>query len=108
MTPEGLDELRCRPEDFAADVSEPFARADQRRWGGVHPRGLLLDGQRRSVEPMAARLVAPPFRSAQRHRDDIGGHPDASALYLAQDHSSQREVLPCVFAKPAQLSSLPR
>ncbi|MFI5688164.1 IS701 family transposase [Streptomyces sp. NPDC051636] len=56
MTPEELDEVRCRLEDFAADVFEPFARADQRRWGGVYLRGLLLDGQRKSVEPMAARL----------------------------------------------------
>ncbi|MFD7490872.1 transposase [Streptomyces sp. NPDC059832] len=35
---------------------EPFARADQRRWGGVYLRGLLLDGGRKSVEPMAGRL----------------------------------------------------
>ncbi|MFE0513647.1 transposase [Streptomyces sp. NPDC058964] len=35
---------------------EPFARADQRRWGQVCPRGLLLVGRRRSVVPMAARL----------------------------------------------------
>jgi hypothetical protein len=56
MTPAELDEVRCRLEDFAADVFEPFARADQRRWGGAYLRGLLLDGQRKSVEPMAARL----------------------------------------------------
>ncbi len=35
---------------------EPFSRADQRRWGTVYLRGLLLDGRRKSVEPMAARL----------------------------------------------------
>lgn len=35
---------------------EPFSRADQRRWGQVYLRGLLLDGRRKSVEPMAARL----------------------------------------------------
>ncbi|MFJ9717539.1 transposase [Streptomyces sp. NPDC101213] len=35
---------------------EPFARADQRRWGQVYLRGLLLDGRRKSVEPTAVRL----------------------------------------------------
>ncbi|MFG3532432.1 transposase [Streptomyces sp. NPDC047917] len=42
-------------EDFAAEVFEPFARNDQRRSGQVYLRGLLTDGQRKSVEPMVAR-----------------------------------------------------
>ena len=46
---------------------EPFARAEQRRWGGVHLRGLLLDGQRKSVEPMAARLGEDGNRQALAH-----------------------------------------
>ena len=35
---------------------EPLARKDQRRWGEVYLRGLMLDGKRKSIEPMAARL----------------------------------------------------
>ncbi|MDO0939001.1 transposase [Streptomyces sp. DG2A-72] len=46
---------------------EPFARADQRRWGGVYLRGLLLGGQRKSVEPMAARLSEDGNRQALAH-----------------------------------------
>lgn len=46
---------------------EPFARADQRRWGQVYLRGLLLDGQRKSVEPMAARLGEDGNRQALAH-----------------------------------------
>ncbi|GGU11974.1 hypothetical protein GCM10010272_66440 [Streptomyces lateritius] len=42
--------VRCDLEDFAAEMFEPFARADQRRWGEVYLRGLLLDGGRKSVE----------------------------------------------------------
>jgi len=33
-----------------------MARKDQRRWGGVYRRGLMLDGKRKSIEPMATRL----------------------------------------------------
>ena len=34
----------------------PMRRNDQRRWGEVYLRGLMLDGRRKSIEPMAARL----------------------------------------------------
>ena len=36
--------------------SNAMARKDQRRWGETYLRGLMLDGKRKSVEPMAARL----------------------------------------------------
>jgi len=42
--------------EFAAEMFEPLARRDQRRWGEVYLRGLMLDGKRKSIEPMAARL----------------------------------------------------
>ncbi|MGW0986422.1 transposase, partial [Streptomyces sp. NPDC002486] len=31
-------------------------RRDQRRWGECYLRGLMLDGRRKSVQPMAERL----------------------------------------------------
>jgi SRSO17 transposase len=46
---------------------EPFWRADQRQWGRVYLRGLLLDGRRKSVEPMAARLGEDGNRQALAH-----------------------------------------
>ncbi|MDO0929581.1 transposase [Streptomyces sp. TG1A-8] len=46
---------------------EPFARADQRRWGQVYLRGLLPDGRRKSVEPMAARRGEDGNRQALAH-----------------------------------------
>ncbi|MGW1909162.1 IS701 family transposase, partial [Streptomyces cinnamoneus] len=62
-----LAAVRCDLEDFAAEMFEPFSRADQRRWGGVYLRGLLLDGRRKSVEPMAARLGEDGNRQALAH-----------------------------------------
>ncbi|MFF4410862.1 IS701 family transposase [Streptomyces sp. NPDC001404] len=59
--------VRCDLEDFAAEVFGSFARADQRRWGGVYLRGLLLSGGRKSVEPMAARLGGDGNRQALAH-----------------------------------------
>ncbi|TXS74521.1 IS701 family transposase [Streptomyces sp. sk2.1] len=67
MLGEELAAVRCDLEDFAAEMFEPFARADQRRWGAVYLRGLLLDGRRKSVEPMAARLGEDGNRQALAH-----------------------------------------
>ncbi|MFE4448979.1 transposase, partial [Streptomyces sp. NPDC056820] len=53
VTPDEIAVVRGELEAFAAEVFEPFARNDQRRWGQVYLRGLLTDGQRKSVEPMA-------------------------------------------------------
>ena len=64
MTPEEIAAVRVELEAFAEEVFEPFARKDQRRWGGVYLRGLLTDGKRKSVEPMAARLGADGNRQA--------------------------------------------
>jgi SRSO17 transposase len=51
-----LQRIRGRMVEFAAEMFEPMARKDQRRWGEVYLRGLMLDGKRKSIEPMAARL----------------------------------------------------
>ncbi|MFD3809366.1 IS701 family transposase [Streptomyces sp. NPDC058611] len=67
MTPDEIVSVRGELEDFAAEVFEPFARKDQRRWGQVYLRGLLMDGQRKSVEPMAARLGEDGNRQALAH-----------------------------------------
>ena len=48
--------VRGRLLAFGEEMLAPLARKDQRRWGECYVRGLLLDGKRKSVEPMAARL----------------------------------------------------
>jgi SRSO17 transposase len=51
-----LARVRGRLEEFAGEVFDSVRRKDQRRWGEVYLRGLMLDGKRKSIEPMAARL----------------------------------------------------
>ena len=51
-----LARVRGRLVEFAGEMFESMARKDQRRWGEVYLRGLMLDGKRKSIEPMAARL----------------------------------------------------
>jgi SRSO17 transposase len=52
-----LARVRGRLVEFTGEVFESMARKDQRRWGEVYVRGLMLDGKRKSIEPMAARLA---------------------------------------------------
>ena len=92
MTPAELARVRRCVVGFAAEVFGSLPRADQRRWGEVYLRGLMLDGKRKSIQPMAERLAdgneqalaavrqpepvglaaGPP---AARHPDDGGGRP---------------------------------
>jgi SRSO17 transposase len=49
-------EVRPRLEAFAAGMFAGFARADQRAKGELYVRGLMLNGERKSMQPMAERL----------------------------------------------------
>jgi SRSO17 transposase len=63
-------------ERWLAPFLAALNREAQRRWATVYLKGLLLPGERKSVEPMAAR-VAPG--SAEQLHHLIGGSPWATA-----------------------------
>src|SRR5215203_1788361 len=50
-----LDRLR----DYAAQFADDFPQAKPARWAGVYLEGLLLDGGRKSIEPLARRVTLP-------------------------------------------------
>src|SRR5512133_1364185 len=56
ITPGELAAIRGRLERFADDIFESLPRKDQRARGGCYLRGLMLNGRRKSIEPMAQRL----------------------------------------------------
>jgi SRSO17 transposase len=56
MKPTELAQARSRLVTFAGEMLASLPRSDQRRWGETYLRGLMLDGRRKSIEPMAARL----------------------------------------------------
>src|SRR3954468_10611229 len=56
MTPEELIAVRPLLEQFAVEMFAPLSRSDQRAKGETYLRGLLLDGRRKSMQPMAERL----------------------------------------------------
>jgi SRSO17 transposase len=56
MTPEQIAEVRPRLLAFAGEMLGGLARRDQRAAGELYVRGLLTDGRRKSMQPMAERL----------------------------------------------------
>jgi len=52
-----LARVRGRLVEFTGEMFGSMRRKDQRRWGECYVRGLMLDGKRKSIEPMAARLA---------------------------------------------------
>lgn len=55
LDPAVLDRLR----DYAALFAEDFPQAKPARWAGVYLQGLLLDGERKSIEPLSRRVTLP-------------------------------------------------
>src|SRR5947208_14029674 len=51
-----MDQVRPVIEEFAERMFGGFARRDQRAKGQLYLRGLMLDGKRKSMQPMAERL----------------------------------------------------
>jgi SRSO17 transposase len=65
MTPEEIAEVRPRLAAFAGQMLGGLARSDQRDVGELYVRGLLTDGRRKSMQPMAGRLGADHQRLQQ-------------------------------------------
>jgi SRSO17 transposase len=76
MTESEIAKCRKRLEQFLADLLEPLGRRERRHWSSVYVRGLLLDGERKSIEPLAARL---PEGNVQAMQQLIGQSPWAWA-----------------------------
>ena len=51
-----LERVEKSLESFLAGLTASMGRSERRHWAGVYVRGLLRDGERKRVEPMATRL----------------------------------------------------
>jgi SRSO17 transposase len=72
MTPKALQALDRRLQRFLEDLTEPMGRSERRRWARVYLEGLLLDGERKSIEPMAERVAG---ADVQALRQFVGQSP---------------------------------
>ena len=84
--------VRGRLVEFCGEMFESMRRKDQRRWGEVYVRGLMLDGKRKSIEPMAARLAYGYEQCLQQFVTQPPWDPGAGRGALARRMS--REISP--------------
>lgn len=69
MTPRALQSLRSELSAFLNEMLEGQGRPERRAALGHYITGLLLDGERKSIQPMAARLTDNPAEAdAMRQR----------------------------------------
>jgi SRSO17 transposase len=76
-----LKSLETRLTRFLEELIEPMGRSERRHWARVYVQGLLLDGDRKSIEPMADRI---PEADVQALRQFVGQSP------WAVEHVQQR------------------
>jgi SRSO17 transposase len=72
MNAKELARCRARLVQYLEDLLAPLGRRDRRRWGEVYIRGLLLEGERKSIEPLAQRL---PEGNVQALQQVVGQSP---------------------------------
>jgi SRSO17 transposase len=58
-TPELDQAVLDRLRDYAALFADDFPQSKPARWAGVYLQGLLLDGERKSIEPLSHRVTLP-------------------------------------------------
>src|SRR5262249_26918992 len=58
-TPELSPSVLGRLADHAASFAEDFPHARPAQWAGVYLQGLLLDGERKGIEPLSRRVTLP-------------------------------------------------
>jgi len=82
LTPDVLDRLTA----YAAGYHDDFNRPRQAAWCGVYLRGLIQDGDRKSAEPMAARVPLPEGLN-------VSDPDQALQQFLGQSTWDERAVL---------------
>lgn len=56
MTNQSIEKIEGQLRGFVERFGKELGRSERRHWCGVYLRGLLLEGERKSIEPMAGRL----------------------------------------------------
>src|SRR3989304_3943678 len=92
MDTKALRAAEGRLRAFLQDLGKLMGRAERQHWAGMYVRGLLLNGERKSIEPMAARL---PGADVQALRQFVNQSPWAwEPVQEAVAHTVVDHLLP--------------
>ena len=97
LTPAVLDRLR----NYACLFAEDFPQAKPALWAGVYLQGLLLDGERKSIEPLSGRVALPGGLTSKDPEQALQQFVNQSPWDHAQVLQRYRSELARTFASPA-------
>ncbi len=87
-----LQACAARLEEFLSKLLAPVGRSERRHHGALYVQGLLLDGERKSIEPLASRV---PGGNVQALQQFVGQSPWAwEPVRRALAHQMQEALLP--------------
>lgn len=66
MTNKELAAGSRRLDEFLGDLLAPMGRSERQHWARIYIQGLLLDGERKSIEPMANRIQGADIQSLRQ------------------------------------------
>src|SRR5215212_7547287 len=91
-----LDRLR----DYAALFADDFPQAKPALWAGVYLQGLLLDGERKSIEPLSRKVSLPPGLDVKDKDQALQQFVNQSPWDQARALKRYRRLLASPFASP--------
>jgi SRSO17 transposase len=80
MKPREIERFRLKLEAFSADMVLPMGRKERGQHAEEYIRGLLMDGERKSIEPIADRL---PDGDAQALQQFVNQSPWSTKTNIA-------------------------
>jgi SRSO17 transposase len=66
MTPKEVAALDGRLDRFLADLTTSLGRSERHHWATVYLQGLLMEGGRKSIEPLAGRIAGADVQSLRQ------------------------------------------
>ncbi|WP_394468226.1 IS701 family transposase [Kutzneria buriramensis] len=100
-----VERLREELESFAGQMLASVRRKDQRRWGACYLRGLMVDGKRKSIQPMAARLPDGNEQALQQFVSASPWDPAPVRARLARRMASELKPEAVIFDDTGYLKS---
>lgn len=69
---------------FLEDLLTPLDRKERRHWARLYVQGLLLDGERKSIEPIVDRIPGADMQALRQFVGQIPWAVEAGQVQLAR------------------------
>src|ERR671916_2101209 len=102
-TPELTPDILQRLEGFAAESRDAFRFDRPARWASVYLAGLIQEGERKSIEPLARRVALPPELSVKDPDQALQQFVNQSPWDEQAVLKRYRAVMAATFADPKGL-----